>query len=50
MRLTENPRAQLALGQNMPEIVKEKRLIEKLDENSKKSLKTLSEVLENQQQ
>ena len=49
-RLTENPRAQLALGQNMPEIVTEKRLIDNLDENSKKCLKTLCEVLENQQQ
>ena len=48
-RLTENPRAQLALGQKMPEIVKEKRLIENLDENSKKCLKTLCEVLENLQ-
>ena len=47
-RLTENPRAQLALGQSMPEIVKEKRLVENLDENSKKCLKGLSEVLENQ--
>lgn len=34
----------------MPEIVKEKRLIENLDENSKKCLKNLCEVLENQQQ
>lgn len=49
-RLTENPRAQLALGQNMPEIVKEKRLIENLDDNSKKCLKNLCEVLENLQQ
>jgi hypothetical protein len=47
-RLTENPRASLALGQNIPEIIKEKRLIEYLDENSKKCLKNLSEVLENQ--
>jgi CCR4-NOT transcription complex subunit 9 len=45
-RLTENPRAQLALGQNMPEIVKErKKLVEYLDENSKKCLKNLCEVL-----
>ena len=35
---------------NMPEIVKEKRLIENLDENSKKCLKNLCEVLENLQQ
>jgi len=34
----------------MPEIVKEKRLIDNLDENSKKCLKNLCEVLENQQQ
>lgn len=34
----------------MPEIVKEKRLIDKLDDNSKKCLKNLCEVLENQQQ
>ena len=39
----------MALGQNMPEIIKEKRLIENLDDNSKKCLKTLSEVLEAQQ-
>jgi len=49
-RLTENPRAQLALSQNMPEIVKEKKLVENLDDNSKKCLKNLSEVLENKQQ
>ena len=50
-RLTENPRAQLALSQNMPEIVKEKKLVENLDENSKKCLKNLQEVLslDNQQ-
>lgn len=40
----------MALGQNMPEIIKEKRLIESLDDNSKKCLKTLCEVLESQQQ
>ena len=49
-RLTENPRAKLALGQKMPEIVKEKRLIENLDDNSKKGLKQLCDLLENLQQ
>mgnify|MGYP000882253918 FL=1 len=36
----------------MPEIVKEKKLVENLDENSKKCLKNLQEVLslDNQQQ
>lgn len=34
----------------MPEIVKEKRLIENLDKNSKECLKNLVEVLENLQQ
>jgi len=49
-RLTENPRAQLALGQNMPEIVKEIRKIEKhLDQNSRGCLNNLCEVLENLQ-
>ena len=51
-RLTENPRAQLALSKNMPEIAKEKKLIDSLDDNSKKCLKNLQDVLsvENQQQ
>ena len=40
----------MALAQNMPEIVKEKRLIENLDDNTKKSLKALCEVFENRQQ
>lgn len=42
----------MALGQNMPEIVKEKKLIENLDENSRKCLKNLHEILsqENKQQ
>ena len=68
-RLTENPRARLALGQNLPEIVAEKNLCEafgnpatgvaeldsdgdeikkpqlNLDENSKKCLKNLAEIL-----
>lgn len=44
-RLTENPRAQLALGQNLPQIVKDKKLMEILDENCKKSLKALIECL-----
>lgn len=34
----------------MPEIVKEKKLVENLDDNSKKCLKNLCEVLENQHQ
>ena len=49
IRLTENQRASMALSQNMPEIIKEKRLIDNLDENSKKCLRTLCEVLESQQ-
>ena len=44
-RLTENPRAQLALGQNLPQIVKKEKLIEILDENSKKCLKNLQDCL-----
>lgn len=45
-RLTENARAKLALSQNMPEIVKEKELVENLDDNSKKCLQNLCEILE----
>lgn len=49
-RLTENARAKLALSQNMPEIVKEKELIENLDDNSKKCLQNLCEILETNRQ
>ena len=40
-RLTENPRAQLALSKNLPEIMKDKKIINSLDDNSKKCLKNL---------
>lgn len=37
-RLAENPRALIALKENMPAIVKENRILENLEESSKKSL------------
>ena len=49
MRLTENPRALHALSQDIPDIVKEKKLVETLDENSRKQLKSLSDLLEKHQ-
>lgn len=49
-RLTENARAKLALSQNMPEIIKEKELVENLDDNSKKCLQSLCDVLEKNRQ
>ena len=44
-RLAENPRAKLALGQNLPQIVKDKKLSEILDDNCKKSLNQLNQCL-----
>ena len=49
-RLTENPRALHALSQDIPDIVKEKKLVDTLDENSRKQLKGLSDLLEKHQQ
>lgn len=51
-RLSENPRARMALTQYMPTIVREmmnenKMLIEKLDESSHKLLLSLIETLQN---
>jgi CCR4-NOT transcription complex subunit 9 len=44
-RLSENPRALIALRENMPVIVKENKLVENLDDSSKKCLKSLIEAL-----
>jgi hypothetical protein len=44
-RLSENPRALIALRENMPVIVKEGKIIDNLDESSRKCLKTLTETL-----
>jgi CCR4-NOT transcription complex subunit 9 len=41
----ENPRARLALKENLPVLLKESRLHENLDESSKKCLKNLNEVI-----
>lgn len=44
-RLAENPRARIALRENLPIILKEQRLIENLDESSKKCLKNLNDAI-----
>ena len=44
-RLAENPRARIALRENLPIILKEQRLIENLDDSSKKCLKNLNEAI-----
>lgn len=44
-RLSENPRARLALRQNLPEILKQTRLMENFDESSKKCLKNLNDSI-----
>ena len=44
-RLSENPRALIALRENMPVIVKENKLVENLDDSSRKCLKSLIEAL-----
>lgn len=44
-RLAENPRARIALRQNMPKILTEPKLIENLDDSSKKSLKLLNDTI-----
>lgn len=46
-RLAENPRARMALRGNMPIILKEQRLLDNLDESSKKCLNNLNESLFN---
>jgi len=45
--LAENPRARIALRQNMPKILTEIRLIENMDDSSKKSLKLLNDTIVN---
>ena len=47
-RLAENPRARLALKENLPILLKELRLQENLDESSKKCLKNLNEVIQSE--
>jgi hypothetical protein len=47
-RLSENPRALIALRENMPIIVKENKLIDNLDESSRKCLKNLVDTLQNE--
>lgn len=44
-RLAENPRARQALKSNRPVLLTENRLLETLDESSKKCLRNLSEVI-----
>jgi len=45
-RLAENPRARMALKENLPILLKEAKLQENLDESSKKCLKNLNEVIQ----
>lgn len=45
-RLSENPRALIALRENMPVIAKETKIIDSLDESSRKCLKNLAEILQ----
>lgn len=47
-RLAENPRARLALKENLPILLKEIKLQENLDESSKKCLKNLNEVIQSE--
>jgi CCR4-NOT transcription complex subunit 9 len=44
-RLAENPRAKIALKDNMPLILKESKLVQNLDESSKKCLKNLCDLI-----
>jgi len=44
-RLAENPRARQALKSNRPVLLTENKLLETLDESSKKCLRNLSEVI-----
>ena len=46
-RLAENPRARIALRENMPVILKETKLQENFDESSKNCLKNLSDSIFN---
>ena len=48
-RLAENPRARQALKTNQPVLLTDHRLLESLDESSKKCLRNLSDVIQNQQ-
>jgi len=45
-RLAENPRALIALRENLPKVVSEKNLLEYLDESTKKCLKNLNDNLQ----
>lgn len=47
-RLAENPRARMALKENLPVLLRETRLQDNLDESSKKCLKNLNEVIQNE--
>jgi hypothetical protein len=47
-RLVENPRAKIALKGKLPVLLKEARLLENLDESSKKCLKNLNEVIQSE--
>ncbi len=51
-RLSENARAQIALRENMPTVAKDARLVEHLDESTRRCLKNLIDNLnqENSQQ
>ena len=42
-RLSENPRALIALRENMPVIIKDSKIAEMLDESSRKCLKNLTD-------
>ena len=46
-RLAENPRARIALRENIPIILKESKLIENFDESLKKCLKNLNDLIFN---
>jgi CCR4-NOT transcription complex subunit 9 len=44
-RLAENPRARMALKENLPTLLRELRLQDNLDDSSKKCLKNLNEII-----
>jgi CCR4-NOT transcription complex subunit 9 len=46
-RLAENPRARIALRENIPVILKEQKLLLNLDDSSKKCLKSLNDSIFN---
>lgn len=47
-RLAENPRARMALKENLPILLRELRLQDNLDDSSKKCLKNLNEIIQNE--